>query len=283
MRGKPQSKFSFFILGLVVLILGGCGWLVWEISQPPARTNTTDYQALLQLSKPSLSPLPTSSTTARPAATPTVALEPEIWPTAGAVAAGPIPTPATFDQRIYSISDFSGEALKQVLSNETLKPTPNLLPPDFRYKPVAQASISFKVFQQVLSDGRSPALPEAASMYNVCLRENCDPAVALAFFMHESSLGTQGVATQTHSLGNIRCTAQPCFQTEGNGAFQIYPSWTRGIEAWVTLLRDTYLGKYNLATLEQIIPRYAPGDQSSPYIKAVKVMVDNLRLKGRLR
>jgi len=192
--------------------------------------------------------------------------------------------------------DYSDQALKQILSNELQKPgvkpqfpssnpiANNLLPLDYSYNPIAAPTITFKIFEQVLAEGHSPALPEAAAMYAVCQRQYCDPALALAFFDQESSLGNRGVAVQTKSVGNIRCKPPgPCYDTENNGSFQSYASWTEGLEAWAVLLRDTYLIKWKLATPEQIIPRYAPGEQSIEYIKGVKAKVNNLRLRGRLR
>jgi hypothetical protein len=205
----------------------------------------------------------------------------------------PLPAAEADLPNTFSLDDYSDDALKQILSSEALKPTPGpfsrlqvnpTLSLDFSYSPIAEPTITFQVFEQVLAEGRSPALPEAAAMYQVCLREHCDPAMALAFFSKESSLGTRGVAVQTKSLGNIRCKANaPCYNSGGNGSFQIYPSWTDGLTAWAVLLRDTYLAKWKLATVEQIIPRYAPGDQAIGYIKSVKITVDNLRLRGRLR
>lgn len=189
------------------------------------------------------------------------------------------------------LGDYSTEALRQILSDD-VRPGPgkglnaqlsSQMPFDARYNPVAAPTIPFQIFQQVLAQGNSPALPEAAAMYDVCLREHCDPALALAFFDTESSLGTRGVAVQTKSLGNIRCKNTFCVNTDGNGAFQRYSSWTEGMEAWAVLLRDTYLAKWKLATIEEIVPRYAPGEQSINYVKSVKAKVDNLRLRGRLR
>lgn len=189
------------------------------------------------------------------------------------------------------LGDYSTEALRQILSDD-VRPGPgkglnaqlnSQMPFDARYNPVAAPTIPFQIFQQVLAQGNSPALPEAAAMYDVCLRERCDPALALAFFDTESSLGTRGVAVQTKSLGNIRCKNNFCVSTDGNGAFQRYSSWTEGMEAWAVLLRDTYLAKWKLATIEEIVPRYAPGEQSINYVNSVKAKVDNLRLRGRLR
>ncbi|NWJ97405.1 MAG: glucosaminidase domain-containing protein [Chloroflexi bacterium] len=221
---------------------------------------------------------------------PTIRPSSQTAPTLGPLLNEPLPGAELGITDESSLQAYSGEALQQILSGQALKPSPgsfarlqvNSL--DLRYNPIAEPTITFQVFERVLAEGHSPALPEAAAMYEVCLREHCDPALALAFFDKESSLGTKGIAVETKSLGNIRCKANvPCYTTAGNGSFQVYPSWTAGLTAWAVLLRDTYLGKWKLATVEQILPRYAPGEQAIGYISAVRVKVDNLRLKGHLR
>lgn len=181
------------------------------------------------------------------------------------------------------------KAIKILLASDTpgpgLKTAPALaLPPQFRpglYNPLGPSSISLETFQHFLKQGDSPALAEAASMYNACMRLFCDPAVALAFFQHESSMGRQGIAAETRSLGNIRCVAgTPCRTTSNNGSFKLYASWTDGVIDWVILIRETYATKWKLYSLEQIIPRYAPSaDNNNPtgYINAVKNLVDKYR------
>ncbi len=153
------------------------------------------------------------------------------------------------------------------------------------YDPIALPSISFETFERFLRDNNSPALPEAASMYDTCVLEGCDPALALAFFEHESTLGKNGAANITHSIGNIRCSAgYSCINTEGNGSFRYYPNWTAGVRDWVLLLKNTYRGEWGLSTLEQIIPRYAPNADNNNeawYIYRVKLRVYNLRFNIR--
>lgn len=149
-----------------------------------------------------------------------------------------------------------------------------------QYNPIGPPSISLATFTHFLQANNSPAAAEAVTMYQNCLKLSCDPAVALAFFNHESSMGTQGAAVRNKSFGNIRCTAGwPCDGSAGGG-FKIYNNWTEGLIDWSILLRDVYAARFQLYSLEQIIPVYAPAeDHNQPvvYINTVKNLVDQYR------
>lgn len=142
-------------------------------------------------------------------------------------------------------------------------------------------SISPDKINTVLRQYNSPAAGIGQAMYDLGNRYGIDPAYALAFFIHESSAGTQGVAAITKSIGNIRCTAgYDCYQTNGNGSFRKYSSWEAGAEDWFKLIKEQYIGKWGLKTLEQIIPVYAPSaDSNNPasYMKQVAQMVNGWR------
>ncbi len=131
----------------------------------------------------------------------------------------------------------------------------------------------------VLRQYNSPAAGSGQAFYDLGVRYGINPAYALAFFIHESSAGTQGVAAATKSIGNIRCTAgYDCYGTQGNGSFRRYASWEAGAEDWYKLIKDLYIDKWNLKTLEQIIPVYAPSaDRNNPaqYIQQVARLVDS--------
>lgn len=148
------------------------------------------------------------------------------------------------------------------------------------YNPIGPVSITRATFRSFLSEMGSPALPEADTMYQACVEEGCDPSLLLAFFEHESSGGKAGVAANTHSIGNIRCTqGYTCFTTSGNGSFRSYPTWTAGVRDWAKLLQF-YKNDWKRVTLEEIIPKYAPqadNNNEAAYIASVKKRVDNLR------
>jgi len=148
------------------------------------------------------------------------------------------------------------------------------------YSPIGAATISRTTFKAFLAELHSPAIPEADSIYSAIVSQGADPALALAFFEHESSGGNAGVASFTKSIGNIRCTpGYACYDSLGNGSFRKYASWTAGATDWVRLLKYYRDGR-GLTTLEQIIPVYAPAadnNNEAAYVLAVKHRVDTLR------
>jgi Mannosyl-glycoprotein endo-beta-N-acetylglucosaminidase len=108
------------------------------------------------------------------------------------------------------------------------------------------------------------------------IKVQIDPVYALAFFMHESRFGTTGVATVTHSLGNIRATTGFA-QYEG---YRMYRTWEEGFEDWYSLIAKLYVAQWGLSTVDQIVPVYAPGSDNNDvaaYIAAVKQAVDRWR------
>ena len=113
-------------------------------------------------------------------------------------------------------------------------------------------------------------------LYDDGVKYNIDPAFALAFFMQESTFGTQGVAQVTHSLGNIRATAgYPNYD-----GYRLYHSWEDGFTDWYRLIANLYIGQLGLSTVDQIIPVYAPNSDNndeSVYIQNVKSAVDTWR------
>jgi len=148
------------------------------------------------------------------------------------------------------------------------------------YSPIGAPTISRTTFKAFLAELHSPAIAEGDSMYSAIVSQGADPALALAFFEHESSGGNAGVASFTKSIGNIRCTpGYSCYDSLGNGLFRQYTSWTEGASDWVRLLKYYRDGR-GLVTLEQIIPVYAPAvdnNNEAAYVQAVKHRVESLR------
>lgn len=131
--------------------------------------------------------------------------------------------------------------------------------------------ISRERFRAVLA--HSPALPEADACYDICVSTGLDPAVALAFFRHESSYGTQGRAIATRNWGNIR-RSQGRAKAVVNG-FAMYASWADSLADWCELIKARYVG-HGLTTVEAAIPVYAPssdGNAPARYIAAVRAAV----------
>jgi hypothetical protein len=145
-----------------------------------------------------------------------------------------------------------------------------------RYAVVGKPSVSAEFIGRVLALYDSPAAGKGQALYDDGVKYGIDPAYALAFFMHESRFGTTGVATVTHSLGNIRATTGFA-QYEG---YRMYRTWEEGFEDWYSLIAKLYVAQWGLSTVDQIVPVYAPGSDNNDvaaYIAAVKQAVDRWR------
>jgi hypothetical protein len=195
---------------------------------------------------------------AAPAASP----KPSASPVASAAPAAPSPTPAP-----------SGPA-----SDKQDGPLPSgVTAPvgeswDVRHTP----SVDAATIRTILQKYNSPAVGASDAMYQLGIEYGIDPAFCLAFFINESTAGTAGVARTTKSVGNIRTT--PGY-TDYQG-YRKYESWEQGIEDWYRLIRDLYIADWNLTTVDQIIPVYAPtsdGNNPDHYIATVKKLVSSWR------
>lgn len=137
-------------------------------------------------------------------------------------------------------------------------------------------SIDVATIRRELESYNSPAADQAQALYDLGVAYGIDPAYCLAFFIMESSAGTQGVARRTYSLGNIRARAgEPSYE-----GYRRYTSWREGIEDWYRLIDELYVGQWGLTTVDEIIPIYAPShDNNDPdaYIRRVKTLVARWR------
>jgi hypothetical protein len=144
------------------------------------------------------------------------------------------------------------------------------------YSVLGKPTITVNVINQVLEAYHSPAAGKGQVLYDLGVQYGIDPALALGFFMHESTFGTQGWATETFSLGNMRCI--PNHSCEGGYAH--FKSWEEGFKAWYELIRNLYVAEWGLVTIDQIIPTYAPSadnNNEAAYIASVKHAVDTWR------
>ena len=106
-------------------------------------------------------------------------------------------------------------------------------------------------------------------MYQQGIKYGIDPVYELAFFHHESTFGLRGVARNTHSIGNIRCTQG--YTCDASGGYRSYPSYMAGIVDWYQLITYSYI-PHGLTTVESIIPVYAPNadnNDEGAYITSV--------------
>lgn len=154
------------------------------------------------------------------------------------------------------------------------------------YAVLGKPTLTADFMNQVLASYGSPAAGTGKALYDYGVQYGIDPAFALAFFMHESGFGATGVAQQTLSLGNIRCiTERPCLQTPGNGGFAIMSSWEDGYQEWYKLIRNLYVARWGLVTVDQIIPVYAPAsdhNDEADYIASLKRAIDTWH-SGQIR
>jgi hypothetical protein len=161
-------------------------------------------------------------------------------------------------------------------SNGPLPPKTGILKHLSRYSVVGPNSLSVDFMNKVLAYYHSPAAGKAQALYDDGIKYGLDSAYALAFFMHESSFGTTGVARVTLSLSNMRCVPEyRCLQE--NGGYSMFDTWEQGFEAWFKLIRNLYVAYWGRDTVDTIIPKYAPnsdGNNEAGYIAALKHTID---------
>jgi hypothetical protein len=143
-------------------------------------------------------------------------------------------------------------------------------------------TITAAEIDEILASYGSPAAGSGQVFYDIGVEYGIDPAYAVAFFIHESSAGTnQGWAgikadgSTTHNIGNIICAGYPtCYNR-----FRDYGSWSEGIADWYKLIAVEYIQGRGASTIEQIIPIYAPSFENDVpgYVNAVNTLVSNWR------
>jgi len=140
-------------------------------------------------------------------------------------------------------------------------------------------TLSAAFVDKVLAAASSKAAGTGQALYDLSVKYGIDDAYALAFFEHESTFGTGGVARATLSLGNIRCSeGYQCIE-----GYRAYSSWVQGYADWYRLIRTLYIGEWHLSTVEQIVPKYAPSSENdvAGYIAAVEKAVSTWRSEAQ--
>jgi hypothetical protein len=136
-------------------------------------------------------------------------------------------------------------------------------------------SLSAATILSVLQSYRSPAANAgfANALYDLGFKYGVNPAYALAFFIEESSCGTQGIAATTLAIGNIRYSqsSSPISYSDYQG-FRRYASWRDGAEDWFWLIRTYYLDQ-GVRDIFDVTPIYAPAsDNNNPQQYAQNVL-----------
>ena len=151
------------------------------------------------------------------------------------------------------------------------------------YSALGKPTITADFINRVLASFNSPAAGTGQQMYDLGVKYGIDPVYALAFFMHESTFGTTGVARTTLSLGNLRCIpTRPCVFRDIGGFAQMN-SWVDGYDQWYKLIRNLYVAQWGLVTIDRIIPVYAPSSDHNDvqgYINALKHEIDTWHVGG---
>jgi hypothetical protein len=183
-------------------------------------------------------------------------------------------------------SNFSSEASVQSNARVGLFSADGAIPrPAGDYHFQSAPSLTAVQIDQILASYGSPAVGTGIYWHELGIRYNIDPAFGIAFFIHESSAGTnpnwagfKPDGSTTHNVGNIICAGYPtCY-----GRFRDYDSWATGIEDWYRLIDREYIQDRGVTTLSEIIPIYAPAVENDVqgYINTVAAMIDDWRVNG---
>jgi hypothetical protein len=159
--------------------------------------------------------------------------------------------------------------------------------PNGEHSVLGPPTISADAVETVLRQYNSPAVGTGSIWIEMGKRYGIDPAYALAFFLHESTAGTNSGwaglkpdGSSTHNIGNIICAGySTCF-----GRFRDYTTWEAGIEDWYKLIAVEYVVGRGVHTVEQIIPIYAPANDNNDvanYIQVVDSLVESWRQGGQ--
>ncbi|MFA6023291.1 MAG: hypothetical protein WC781_04340 [Candidatus Pacearchaeota archaeon] len=142
--------------------------------------------------------------------------------------------------------------------------------------------ISKEKIEEILKSAKSPAVGNAQDFITLGEQYGIDPTIALAFFMKESTLGSNpraDITINTKSIGNIRYLPD-CPTGENYRGFCKYISWKQGIEYWYKLISgEKYIGN-GLDTVEKIVEKYAPADDGNDideYVHKVRGWVKEWR------
>jgi hypothetical protein len=143
---------------------------------------------------------------------------------------------------------------------------------------VGPPSITATKIDGILAGYGSPSAGTGEAWIAAGMKYKIDPAFAVAFFIHESSAGTNPVwaglkpdGSTTYNVGNIICAGYAtCY-----GRFRDYSGWDVGIEDWFRLIRVEYIDGRGTDTLLKIIMDYAPATENDvdAYVSSVAGLV----------
>lgn len=178
-----------------------------------------------------------------------------------------------FGGQVYSVQVGGKDLANKWEGNTPLTPKVSIPTHAGPYSVLVKPTVTADFINRVLAAYNSPAAGKGQTLYDLGVKYGIDPAFALAFFFHESSLGKAGEARSSLSLGNLRCI--PNFKCQDGYAW--FNTWEDGFEAWYKLIRNLYVAYWGLTTVDQIIPKYAPAadnNDEAAYIASVKHSID---------
>ena len=144
---------------------------------------------------------------------------------------------------------------------------------------VAAPRISAAQFARVLFRAGSPVAGQAQQLYQIIVGFGLDPAVALAFFGHESQYGTAGLclSLDLKNWGMVRTAFDARRGTQVlTPLFFKFASWELGLTDWCERMLRRYVEGKGLATVARALPVYAPssdGNAPAAYAAAVAALV----------
>lgn len=136
---------------------------------------------------------------------------------------------------------------------------------------VSEPTITVQKIEEVLAKYNSPAQGLGEVIFDLGVKHNINPALALAFFVKESSAGTRGWAVRTRNWGNRKGTG-PAGQA---GPFMKYNSFEESLKDWFPYIHRRYVSR-GLDTLPKLISVYAPnydGNDEAGYVRSVMRMM----------
>lgn len=131
-------------------------------------------------------------------------------------------------------------------------------------------------FTRILVNAGSPAAPHGDELYDIIVGYGLDPAVALAFFQHESQFCTTGRCANAalRNWGMQRRAIRPGRAVGTGEGFVRYNTWQDSVRDWSELMLG-YISR-GMDTVEEAVPVYAPrsdGNVPTAYIGAIRRQV----------
>ncbi|HMO20244.1 MAG TPA: glucosaminidase domain-containing protein, partial [Candidatus Melainabacteria bacterium] len=136
---------------------------------------------------------------------------------------------------------------------------------------LSEPTITVQKIEEVLREYNSPAQGLGQLIFDLGVQHRINPAMALAFFVKESSAGTKGWAVKTNNWGNRKGTG-PAGRA---GPFMKYHSFEDSVKDWYPYIIRRYVNQ-GLDTLPTLIGTYAPnsdGNNEAGYVRAVMNMM----------